>query len=238
MNDKCNNTIISGNTLKGNYIGISAWSHEISLPNYNIIVIGNTVEYNIVGLSISETHNGEIKDNTIQFSNSDGFDLYEVSNIIISNNTIFSNGYGGYAFGLRIEYSEDCEILMNTVSNNSNDGIRIFYCSYIKVSNNIVDDNDQGIILYESDYNNITDNTIRGNTGEGIELTHSNCNRVTGNFLRDNGIYIAEKGDCVGNIIENNDCGGQQPIPGFNIYLILGLIGVISVILMRKRFKN
>jgi len=236
--DKCNNTIISGNTLKGNSRGLMAFSSGIS-PNYNITVIGNTVEYNNIGLSIYETHNGEIKDNTIQFSNSDGFYLDKVSNIIISNNTIFSNGYGGYAFGLRIEYSEDCEISMNTMSNNSNDGMRMDYCSYIKVSNNIVDDNDQGIILYQSDYNNITDNTIRGHAGEGIELTDSNYNRVTGNTLRNNnGGCIIEKGTCVGNIIENNDCGGQQPIPGFNLYIIVGLIGIISVILMRRRFKN
>jgi len=238
-NNKCNNTIISGNTLKGNNRGLLASSSGILHPNYNITVIGNTVEYNNIGLSIYLTHNGEIKDNTIQFSNSDGFYLDEVSNIIISNNTIFSNGYGGYAFGLRIEYSEDCEISMNTMSNNSNDGMRMDYCSYIKVSNNIVDDNDQGIILYQSDYNNITDNTIRGHGGAGIELTDSNYNRVTGNTLRNNrGGCIIERGTCVGNIIENNDCGGQQPIPGFNFYIIVGLIGIISVILMRRRFKN
>ena len=138
---------------------------------------------------------------------------------------------------------DESEISMNTVSNNTDDGISLDYCSFLNVSNNIVDLNDVGIRLFDNTiWNNITDNTVRNNNGTGIELEDSNYNRVTGNFLRGNGECIKQEGTSEGNTIENNDCGdgggGQQLIPGFNLYLTLGLIGIISVILMNRRFKD
>lgn len=75
------------------------------------------------------------------------------------------------------------------------------------------------------------------NIGEGIKLIESNYNIVTGNKLKSNGECIKEKGDCEGNVIRNNDCG-EKLILGFNHYIIIGVFGIISIILIRKRFKK
>lgn len=246
-NNICNNTIISDNTLERNKRGIFVQRFGIQIPldyNYDIKIIGNTIENNQFGLWMDYTDGGEIKDNSIKYSNSTGVYIYQSRDLIILNNSISSNGQESNAHGLSIVLSADSEISMNTVSNNTDDGISLDYCSFLNVSNNIVDLNDEGIRLIDNTvWNNITDNTVRDNNGTGIELEDSNYNRVTGNVLSGNGECIKQEGTSEGNTIENNDCGedgggGQQLIPGFNLYLMLGLIGIISVILMMRRFKD
>lgn len=244
---ECKDTTIIGNMINNNDVyGIYVSHLEILYfdPNYNVTIIGNTIEYNHVGLWMDYTYNGEIKHNSINFNNYTGVHIYQSKNLTILNNSISSNGQESYAIGLSIGFSNYCEISMNSVSNNTDDGIFLDYCGYFIVSNNIVDLNDEGIKLITSICNNITDNTVRNNNGTGIELENSNYNRVTGNSLSGNGACIKEEGTSEGNIIENNDCGDgdgggpQLIIPGFNLYLILGLIGIISVILMKRRCKN
>ena len=244
-NNKCDNTIISDNNIEDNNGGIFVERFGITPSDYNddIKIIGNTIENNQLGLWMDYTDGGEIKDNTIKFSNSTGVYIYQSKDLIILNNSISSNGQESNAHGLSLSFSANSELSMNTVSNNTDDGISLNYCSFLNVSNNIVDLNDEGIsLIYNSIMNNITDNTVRNNNGTGIELVDSNYNRVTGNILSGNGECIKEEGTSEGNTIENNDCGDgggrQQIIPGFNLYLILGLIGIISVILMKRRFKD
>jgi len=246
VNIECNNTIISDNTLERNKGGIFLSSFGISPfdPNYDITVIGNTIEYNENGIWMGYTYNGEIKNNFINFNFGYGVQIYESKHLTILNNSISSNSLEGYAIvGLSISFSDYCEISMNSVSNNTAAGIFLDYCVNLTVSNNIVDLNYDGIKLIKSIWNNISDNTVRNSNLTGIELVDSNYNQVTGNSLSGNGVCIKETGTSEGNIIENNDCGGRggQPhstIPGLNLYLILGLIGIISIILMRRRCRN
>ncbi len=248
-NNGCFNTIITDNTLKDNNIGIFVELSEIQFPfnyNNNISIIGNTIENNQFGLRVENVHWGVIKDNSIKFSNSTGASINNALFLIISKNLISSNGQEDKAHGLLSLYLGDSEISNNTVSNNSGDGIVLNACSFLNVSKNIVDLNDDGISLIsqtnDNVFINITDNIIRNNNDTGIKIENSRVILVTGNFLRGNGDCIKEIGDTRGITIENNDCGevGESNfiIPGFNLYLILSLIGIISLILIKRRYKD
>ena len=95
---------------------------------------------------------------------------------------------------------------------------------------------DIGIYLdFLSDYNTISGNTANYNE-YGIFLDRSNYNTVSGNSLLGNEVCIAEK-NCEGNVFENNDCGQDQGIPGYNLFFLLGIVSVGSIILIKKLKK-
>ncbi len=210
----------------------------LDIPNYYITISNNTVMYNYRGLWVLDTHNSEIKDNIICFNNYSGISVDDSTKILISNNNVSSNGHVEDWCGITLAATSYCDVSENIVDNNGETGISLTSCDHNNVTNNIVDHNgDEGISLTGSDYNNITDNTIRNNDATGIDLEASDYNRIIGNILRGNRKCIEVDENCIGNIIENNDCG-KKGIPGFNIYLVSGLFGVILIVLIRRIFKK
>ena len=58
-------------------------------------------------------------------------------------------------------------------------------------------------------------------------------------MLRGNGACVTEEGDCEGNVIEDNNCIVDEPIiTGYNLLFLIGIISLISIILLKKQFKN
>ena len=96
--------------------------------------------------------------------------------------------------------------------------------------------------MQNSNHSIITENTANYNSHYGIYLLRSNYNTVSRNTLIDNGYgCIYECNECVGNVIENNDCG-EEEAPD-NLWIIILIIFVcvgaasiaIIFIVMKKR---
>ena len=111
------------------------------------------------------------------------------------------------------------------------------------VSGNTANYNFRGISLYDSDNNEISGNTANNNTAIGIYLSESDYNIVSGNNLIGNGLCISER-NCQGNkFSDNGSCtygeGDKEPaIPGYNLFLLLGILSVVSILLSKKLKKS
>ncbi|MFX1499551.1 MAG: NosD domain-containing protein [Promethearchaeota archaeon] len=121
-------------------------------------------------------------------------------------------------------------------------GISLYYCNNNTILENTANYNNEfGIYLWYSDYNTISENTANYNRAYeteskayGIYLSNSNNNLISGNTLLKNDECWKEM-SCENNTFENNDCGRFQPaILGFNIFLLIGVISIISASIMKK----
>ncbi|MFX1575326.1 MAG: NosD domain-containing protein, partial [Promethearchaeota archaeon] len=134
----------------------------------------------------------------------------------------------------------------NTVSgNNANEnggfGIDLSGSENNVISGNIANNNGMGIFLDWSNYNTISGNTANYN-GDGIFLLESNYNIVSGNTLQGNGRYCIFEENCIGNTFsDNGSCTyGQdsERIPGYNLFILLGIISVVVIIMGEKLKKS
>lgn len=136
-------------------------------------------------------------------------------NTTITNNLIISNK----GHGINILNSCGNTLKNNIISSNYWSGINLESSNYNFVAYNQIQGNDYGITLYSSQtdsttYNNIIKNTIQDNTNDGILLYLSHNNNVTDNTVFSNG----EVGIILGgssqnntiskNIINSNNIGG------------------------------
>ena len=99
--------------------------------------------------------------------------------------------------------------------------------------------------------NNFTYNTIKFNN-IGFDISYSDNNRIINNTFISNTRAIYEYGDCEGNIYEGNtivppSSGGgdddddddkEAAIPGYDVFLLIGLISVMSIVLLINIKKN
>ncbi len=128
------------------------------------------------------------------------------------NNTIYNNTIINSWRGIYLENSRDNSIFNNTVKNNEEAGIELRTNSnYNNVTDNIASndnegyDQDYGIWLSSSDYNNIINNTANDNNNYGITIEASNNNTISGNRIfnnKDTGIHLDEV--CEYNVITEN----------------------------------
>lgn len=185
------------------------------------------------GIFLSNTHNGDIINNNCP-SNGIGICLYNAcENITISGNIVESN-----AIGINLDGGQDNVVSGNTVNNNDWGIYLSWYSSYNTISGNTANKNIlDGIYLdYQCDYNIITENTANRNDRTGIRLYQSDNNEVSGNTLIGNTACINER-DCSGNTIENNYCR-RFLILGYDLFFFIAIIGVISVIIIKKNKFN
>ena len=135
----------------------------------------------------------------------------------------------------------------NNLSNNFDNGLSIYGYGHNTITNNTLNSNENGLNIESSDYNDILNNTMNNNRGYGVFLVESNYNTVSYNIFRCNrwGCWTDEGG--TGNTFDNNICeecpedgngDGVPFIPGYNLPLMIGVISIISVILLRKRYKH
>jgi len=144
----------------------------------NNTISGNTANNNYGGLYLEYSDNNNISAN-IANDNYDGIILKYSDNNNIAGNTANNN----YFDGIILKYSDNNNITGNTANNNKDDGIYLDYSDNNFILANNINNNMEGIIFYSSSYNTISNNILIGN---------NDC--------------FTEKGDCIGNIFENNIC--------------------------------
>jgi parallel beta-helix repeat protein len=227
--------VIMGNDLDNNDDGVHL---EGSDDN---IITGNDLNNNDLGIYLENSERIEISGNTI-----DQFALQLVGNLqMLSShdidNTNLVSGKSIYYYANEVNLgTSDFTNAGQVILVNCNDssvsnldiafcpiGIALYYCYNNTVSGNTANDNTlYGILLYESSYNTISGNTVLRN-GECIKEV--NCE---GNVFSDNG-------DCT----PDGDGDGPPGIPGFVLYVLIGILTValisvgIFIILKRRKIK-
>jgi len=154
-----------------------------------------------------------------------------IEHVMGYNVTIYNNSASNGIFGISITGSHENNITDNRANYNK----------------------ECGIFLLSSNNNNITQNTANNN-GWGIYLWSSNYTLVSGNTLLGNTICNDQIG-CVNNTLINNNCGvaiavgdgddddddkKEEVIPGYDLFILVGMIlllGVIYIIIVKKRLK-
>ena len=151
LRSKCNNNIISNNSLNSNDVGIT-----LDTASYNQI-FDNTISSNsFSGIRVHSNSNDNIILNNTLSDNRYGIYLSHSNNHVISCNIIESNSFDG----VRIDSSENNIVSNNIITKNSIEGIRLHSAKANIISyNNITQNEAHGI----SADNNCFDNLIYHN---------------------------------------------------------------------------
>jgi len=252
--------IIENVTVCGN---ISTSCIEIRDSNVYFIIKNCTV-YNssrvmtFAGIKLKNTYNGQIIDNNCSNNNEIGILLWDSENYTISGNTVNNN----QNYGILILDSNNNTISGNTVNNNQDSGICIIRGVTNKVTGNTVNYNIIRGIYLDSTYDNrVYNNKFVGNGINAVDdgMINQWDNGIIGNYWddytgidkNDNGIgdtpYIipgtagSEDNfpiwDDGPDPSEEEEEEEPQAIFGYIIFFLIGVIGVISIILVKKRFK-
>jgi len=163
-----------------------------------------------------------------------GIKLDNANNIELYNDdSTFNNGYGIFLY-----YCQYIDISYCTVNNNSKDGIYLFESDNNDISNNvdtINSNNGHGIYLSLSDYNTISSNNIHYND-YGVYLLDSNYNSITSNEWSNNIGTVYESPGCIGNTFSDNDLPypivGDGGLDPMIIIIILISVAVIAAIVI------
>ncbi len=124
---------------------------------------------------------GESKHNTIIDGNGVGNVIHILThNVNLTGFTIQGSGYGWWEGGIKVDLG-GCNIDRNLVLNNQ-----------------------AGIVLWHSDYNNVTDNITVLNAYNGIVLSHSTNNIISRNIALNNMYGISLSDFSIDNTIEGN----------------------------------
>ena len=198
-------------------------------------------DFEDAGIKLNNTQNGQIIDSIISNNNFYGILLDNSHHNRVEDNTLESNNMEG----LILVESNYNTLSGNTFRDNSVGGLYISRSVHNKITGNLFDANlDNGIHLDSSHYNTITGNTIKNQSNIGILLEISNYNTELGNNFVNNGKDIEEI-DSSGYIFEeengddddDDDDTKEEAILGFNLYILVSMIGIISVLLIKRRCK-
>ena len=165
----------------------------------------------------------------------------------IENCTVYNSGGSSGNAGIRLSKVNNSQLINNNCSSNHL-GIYLDSSNNNTISGNIANNNGGdidgfGIYLYSSNNNTISGNTANNNTNFGIFLGESNYNIVSGNTLIGNNECIAEE-NCQGNeFSDNGSCtygeGDKEPtIPGYNLFFLIILLSIVSIIINKKIKKS
>ncbi len=165
---KGNGTIINPYTIENFFInGYSG--NGISISNTDAYFIIQNVWVNATrntgysaGIYLYYVKNGLLTNNTVSYSENDGFDLNNSHNNTLINNTFYGN-----------------QLL----------SISLYYSKFNNITNNYFHNSNSGVTLGHSDYNNIINNTFFEN-GNGIYSGSSNYNSYIGNYFNYNYMNI------------------------------------------------
>ena len=157
--------------------------------NTTIIDGSGDVGFNI---SCNETFINDFTINNCIFGISLLYNIFEVSNIAISNNLIYDCGHG-----ILFVNSNSTYILSNTIFNNLGNSVFIQKCNNSNISNNVFYNNSQNGITIKSSSNCIIfSNDIYNNLDLGISIIDSSQNNsIFINNINNNsnkGIYVEE----------------------------------------------
>ncbi len=197
-----------GNTIYGNIVtnnqmfGILLWkdsnsnivaSNAITNNNYGIDlgysknndIVSNNISHNSYGVSgrFSSSKNN-IVNNTVENNVRNGVEFYGwdySENVIISNNTITSNGWGGIWF---VSSASNNTVIGNHIAENGYSGIELHSSNHNLIANNTITDNTDDGVLLESSYENlIIKNNVTSNHKYGLNMVSSNNTIFHNNFF-------------------------------------------------------
>ncbi|UCF50427.1 MAG: right-handed parallel beta-helix repeat-containing protein [Thermoplasmatales archaeon] len=145
--------------------------------------------------------------NDISSNKDNGILCLSSVNIDINSNSIESN------LGVGIYLNNGCDyndIINNTVSSNEEDGIRLYQSDENTVTENIVNNNgepgeDGGIVCFYSHNNDIFENTVYSNSEQGIFIEESQSNEIFENVIYNNDVYGINCDSSNNNVIYNNN---------------------------------
>jgi parallel beta-helix repeat protein len=176
---------IVGNTLNGNYYGISVFNAS----NYNVIennfvnsCTWDGIRLNWLGDGFMNVENCTIRDNTVQNCYDGIFLDAPSSNNLVTENFLSDN----LLAGIRTRQSNSSTITYNTVTSNTN-GIYAETSSNNSIIGNNIANNVYGILLYSSSNNTIYHNDFINNTSQVSSTNSTNAwdNGREGNYWSD-----------------------------------------------------
>ncbi len=161
-------------TLKGNICNSNTGYEGISIEISN----NSTISYNICnnnlldGIKLQESVNGTISNNICIDNGFDGIEARDSGNVSISENTCNYNGWEG----IILENSDNGFITNNTCAYNYYAGIYIGNTNSSTIYKNTCENNQDGIQLWYSHFQNITYNILRDNMDNGIQIDSNSDN--------------------------------------------------------------
>ena len=223
----------------GNYTGDSGEVKISANNNYGFYISGQkyieiygfeigNASSSAVYISGSNSSDIELVNNTIALNSGDGIYVQGASNVVISNNQIYSNRKGVY-----LDSANSASLVGNIVHDNSSDGIFLEKSGKFDLDFNETFSNGRDGILVSNNSNNgkiqnntsylnsqngieaydhiasvdVLENKSYSNSGKGIAFNGnvSNTNKIASNLVYDNqesGISLSD--NCVNNTISNN----------------------------------
>lgn len=162
-----NNNELSGNEASGNGNGI-----YLDYSNYNNLS-NNTLNSDDNGIIINSAGNNSLSGNSVRLSNQGIYLVYAGNNTVI-NNIADSNFYG-----IKLEGRCNNNIIKNNILTHNNRGstsagIYLMYDSnYNTITDNNISDNNFGFYFYYSSSNVIYRNNIRNNVNQAFDIVKS-----------------------------------------------------------------
>lgn len=259
------NNTISGNTAKYNGNGINLLETENNIVSENIMlnngggiflgnanytrILNNTVEHSSGdGISLNGGSNNNWISKNFVNNNTWGISFVEQSH---NNTAINNNVHNSSAIGIEV-YNDNHRILDNIITNNGH-GIMIT-SNNNKISGNTISFNDvKGIALGPDSNNNIIfRNTFEGNLVDNAYDDGTNnqwdngtignyWDNYTGKDADDDGIgdtpYVIPGSAGSQDNFPIWDDGAEFKIPGYNLYVLLGILSVVAITLSKKLKK-
>ena len=228
LSQTCNNNTISNNTIiNNNQQGI-----DISVSSNENMILGNIVKNNEIGIEIWRSKNIYISENNVENNNWTGILIMSSDSNNITKNTAKNN-----KIGINLWESINNTVSENIIYNNSVYG---YFIGEANCTNNLIYNNffNNTHNAYDSGLNNTWDNGTIGNYWDDY----------TGEDTNDDGI-----GDTPYDIAGNASSQDNFPlmkwpflmeeeeevveIQGYNLFLLLGILSVVSIAL-RKKLKK
>ena len=204
----------SYNTISNNNIQNNSHGIYLDYSSHNTIS-GNT--FTNCGLYVWYSYNNIVEDNTVNgkpLVYLEGISDYTVTNagqvILVNcdNITVEGQDLSNTTVGVELWSTTNSTISSNNIIENNGDGILLWSSSYNTISENTISNNGWGICLEYSSYNTIVGNTISNNSDDGLYLYKSSNNTISGNTISNNwdGIHLwhSSYNTFSGNTIENN----------------------------------
>jgi parallel beta-helix repeat protein len=182
---------------------------QMNITNSNISGLGFKGLKDTWGITYYSGAGSIIENNTIH-SNFRGLHLAgNVSDILVSNNTILTSTQHGLDL-LRVR---DIEVLDNNVSSNNEHGIFCTReCEKASIRSNIISDNGKsGIVLGYATIDSVVEhNILQSNNGSAIAIRNSSRNTVDDNIVEQNGFGLAISQNSTNNSVVRNSISNSN----------------------------
>jgi len=160
--------------------------------------------------------NGQNSGSCIEIGNSNAY-------LTIQNSEFTNSASGLLDAGIKLDTANNIELYNDNSTFNNAFGIILYYSQYIDISYCTVNNNSKdGIYLFESDNNDISNNadTINSNNGHGVVLSTSHYNTISSNSIHynDYAVYLLSSNY---NSITNNEWSSNND----NLYQNPGCVG-------------